>query len=230
MTLDDFRSHIAQSLGLDNTASSTEQGFIDDWVNEGIRQFLLDTHCHVATSTIALTADQGDYALPTTSLVVRKVWALDSDSLNVPLAPTTVEEILWLRRSTGTPPSNYYAYTGDLLMLYPIPTADGTLDIIHVPYPTALSGGSDDPSVAANGGIPVQYHWIVELFAKARAGEYADDISSRMGMDYFAQYEVEMKKARSKIRQMAGGGRRAPATPGRKRRYPYKNDVDTSRY
>ena len=69
-------------------------------------------------------------------------------------------------------------------------------------------------------GVPPQFHYIVELYVKAKAGEYNDHASSQNGMVYMQQYMTEVRKARGRIRREQGR-RRPPALPGRRDRRKY---------
>lgn len=212
MTLADMRRHIAAVASIDNTAASEEQVLMDDWINEGIIQFLMDTGFHASTGTIALVNGTSEYTLDGTALLIHNLWIV-SNSQIVPLEPITFDEMLMLRRTAGTDPTRFYTLEGDLLSIYPTPTANGTLNIRYTPKPAVMSLGTDDFSAAAKGGITVPYQHVVELWAKAKAAEYTDDAGSHNGLDYFAQYDTEMKKARGRIRR-ASGGRLAPAKVG----------------
>jgi hypothetical protein len=138
MTLADLRRHVSAHASLDNTLASDEQLLMDDWANEGVQQVLLDLGIHVVTSTFAVTSGVGDYAWPfSTTIMLHRIWALDN-SLPVTLEPISPEEILVLRRSAGSAPVRYYAFEGDLFMIYPTPTANGLLQISYTPMPTIL--------------------------------------------------------------------------------------------
>jgi hypothetical protein len=63
-------------------------------------------------------------------------------------------------------------------------------------------------------------HYIVELYVKWKAGEYNDDGSSQNGMTYLQAYNLEVKKARGRIRRQQGS-RRPAAQAGRRTRRKY---------
>lgn len=214
MNLGTLRTHVGEKFGLDYANASTEQTLLTDWANEAVLQFLADTGLNTAVATIALTANQGDYGLPlTTSIIIRRLWATDAANQPVILEPISPEEMLSLRRSAGSAPTRYYSIEGNLLQIYPVPTANGTLNIVHTPVPTALSGVNDDPSNLANGSIPSRFHHVLEYWMSWRAGSHQDHAPSRSGQDYLALYESEISKSRARLRR-ASGGRLAPAKVG----------------
>lgn len=214
LTLADIRSRVANAIGLDNTASSLEQGFIDSWTNEACLDFLERTKAKVEQATMTLTAGQGDYELPSGILVVNQlVFTSATDGQVLLLEPLEPSELIWRRRYVGAEPVRYYAMQGDnLLMLYPVPQSADTLNLYYVPIPALLVNATDP---LTNTGIAPQWHYIVELYVKAKAGEYNDHANSQNGMAYLQQYQLEVKKARGRIRREQGR-RRAPAMAGRR--------------
>lgn len=219
LSLADVRSRVANAIGLDNTASSLEQGLIDSWTNEGCLDFLERTKAKVEQASISLTAGEGDYELPGTILVVNDISVTNaSDGQVLPLEPIPIEEMMWRRRYPGATPVRYYALQGaNLLSLYPTPDSPDTMNLYFVPFPATLSGATDLLSAA---GVPPQFQYIVELYVKAKAGEYNDHSSSQNGMVYMQQYMTEVRKARGRIRREQGR-RRPPALPGRRDRRKY---------
>lgn len=219
LELQDIRSRVANAIGLDNTNGGTEQGFIDSWTNEAVLDFLERTKAKVEQMTMTLTTGQGDYELPAGVLVLNDLTCVSSvDGQVVPLEPIAIEELIWRRRYPGSIPVRYYAMQGNnLLSLYPTPQSPDTLNVYYVPMP-ALLVNATDPLV--NVGIAPQWHYIIELYVRARAGAYNNDASSQMGGAYLQQYNQEVRLARGRIRREQGR-RRPPAMPGRRTRRKY---------
>lgn len=219
LLLSDIRNRVAASIGLDNTASSAEQQLIDSWTNEACVDFLERTKVKVEQASMTLTAGQGDYELPASVLVINDITVTNAgDGQVLPLEPIPIEELMWRRRYPGATPVRYYAFQGaNLLSLYPTPTSPDTLNMYYVPVPGSLVNATDP---LTNTGIPPQFHGIIELFVKWKAGDYNDDGSSQNGMLYLQQYQLEVKKARGRIRREQGR-RRSPALPGRRDRRKY---------
>jgi hypothetical protein len=231
LLLSDIRTRVSSVVGLDNTASSAEQQLIDSWTNEACVDFLERTKAKVELATITLTPNQGDYEIPTGALIINDITVTNaSDGQVLPLEPIPYEELIWRRRYPGAVPVRYYAFSGaNLLSLYPTPQTPDTMDISYVPYPGLLVNATDP---LTNTGIPPQFHYIIELYVKAKAGDYNDDASSQNGMLYDQQYQLEVKKARGRIRRLQGR-RRPPALPGRRDRrkyYPAYPGQDTGGY
>lgn len=219
LTLADIRSRVANAIGLDNTNGGLEQGLIDSWTNEACLDFLERTKAKVEQAQMTLTSGQGDYELPSGVLVMNQLeLTTASDGQLLLLEPIEPAELLWRRRYAGAEPVRYYAMQGDnLLMLYPTPQGADTLNMYYVPVPGSLVNSTDP---LTNAGIAPKWHAIIELYVKAKAGEFNDDSSSQNGATYLQQYEAEVRKARGRIRR-AQGRRRPPAVPGRRahRRY-----------
>ena len=219
LTLADIRSRVANAIGLDNTNAGLEQGLIDSWTNEGIVDFLERTKAKVESFDTTLTAGSGDYELPSSVLVVNDITVTNaSDGQVLPLEPIPIEELMWRRRYPGATPVRYYAFQGaNLLSLYPTPDSPDSMSMYYVPFPAVLAVSSD---TLLSAGVPPQFHYIVELYVKAKAGEYNDHASSQNGMVYMQQYMTEVRKARGRIRREQGR-RRPPALPGRRDRRKY---------
>ena len=219
LTLADIRSRVANAIGLDNTNAGLEQGLIDSWTNEACVDFLERTKAKVEQATMTLTSGQGDYELPAGVLVPGDFTVTNaSDGQVLPLEPIPVEELLWRRRYPGATPVRYYAFQGaNLLSLYPTPTSPDTLSMYYVPLPALLVNATDP---LTNTGVPPQFQYVIELYVKAKAGDYNDDGSSQNGMVYMQQYMAEVRKARGRIRREQGR-RRPPALPGRRDRRKY---------
>lgn len=215
MTLGTLRTHVGEKFGMDYANAGTEQTLLTDWANEGVLQYLADTGLHAVTSTIAVTAGVGDYALPfqTGSIIIHQMWATDVSSLNAPLEPISPNEMIVLRRSVGSDTVRYYAIQGDLLMLYPTPTANGNIQMIHTPIPTALANAGDDLATLSLGGIPARFQIAVEYWMSWRAGSHTKDSGSGNGQMYLQLYEQQVGKDRGRQRR-ASGKRLAPAKVG----------------
>lgn len=231
MNLATYRARISGAIGLDNTASSVEQGLIDGWVNEGVVQFLVETKAHLRTASLALTADKGDYELDTDILSFKDLW-LDSgtSTLDRTLEQVDTEEIIRLRlalgaNNTGIGVCKYAIQGGNIFMLYPNAGAGDVLHMLYVPRPAAMSATADTPSATANGGIPEEFHHVIEAYAKWKAADYADDKSSQYGMTYMQEWQSLTSWAKDKLFKKAGM-RTSKARVGRGRYTPLKVGVD----
>jgi hypothetical protein len=141
------------------------------------------------------TSGTGDYELPSEVIQTKALsWASATVSIAGKPERVSPQEILRLRAFSTTfdasnYPAAYYAVTGNLLMVWPTPSAADVITLYYVPYPTALSGASDDPSDSTHGGIPAEWHPGIELYAKWQMADSSDDSSSGQGERYRLQYE-----------------------------------------
>ena len=230
MNLATFRSRISGAIGLDNTASSTEQGLIDGWVNEAVEQFLIEVKPHWRTAQLATTAGSGDYTLDTDILAFKDIYLAPGDSsINRQLQQVDTEEIIrnriLLSASTGVSPYKYAVQGSNILMLFPVPQSGDVLHILYIPRPTALSATADSPSATANGGIPAEFHPILEAYAKWKGADYADDKSSQYGQLYLQEWARGLAKAKE-IQMKKAGVRTGSAKIGKTRRWPVGSGVD----
>lgn len=219
ITLADYRTRVSKATGFSNS-DSTEQGLIDDFVNEGIEQFMADTGCWVLRDEVDLTADTVDYTLDTDIVRVKQMilngdWAM-------PLEPMDPMEMLARRASESSADIvRYYAIQGyNFLMIHGTPSTGDTLDVIYVPKPPTLSSVGDYPLY-----IPARWHCGPEYYAKMKCSESDQSRETENGAYYKALYEdavrkciVQMNRARGKL---------PPARPGRSRNYvPPRNGID----
>lgn len=227
-TLAQFRTQVSRRLGLDNTAGSAEQSLIDGWVNDGVSDVLTQTEVYVVESVATLTSGQGDYVMDSNILVVKDVFVTSSGQ-NYILTHVSPDEIIQRRAATNVAggPVRFYALNGaDVLMLWPSPSTGDSLTFYYVPRPTALANPTDDPSMASLGGIPPEWHNVIEFFAFWQAGDYMDDDSSQQGERYRSYYEAGIKQIKRE-RSRKGGRSLGPITPGRRRRPFVPHDPST---
>jgi hypothetical protein len=219
LLLSDIRSRVSSAIGLSNTSGNAEQVLIDSWTNEACLDILERTKVKVEPFTMTLQSQIGDYELPAGLLVVNTITCVSAvDGQTVPLEPIPMAELIWRRRYPGAIPVRYYAMQGDnLLSLYPTPQSPDTLSIYGIPTPALLVNPTDP---LTDTGVPPWMHYIVELYVKWKAGEYNDDGSSQNGMTYLQAYNLEVKKARGRIRRQQGS-RRPAAQAGRRTRRKY---------
>ena len=226
-TLLQLKANIVFELGLDDTIGGDEEIMLERRINEAVREVLIRTRCRVAVATVDLTADEANYELPTDILAINKI--VNSDSR--PLERESVEYIHELRRGLnpgGTNVSRYAVDGANLLMIYPMPDSAGELTVYHVPRPTEMSQGAHDPSSVTYGGIPPEYHPLIELWTCALMASADDDGSSGMGQLYEQRFEKSIIKSRHTIRKR-GGRTLGPARVGRKTRIPWNPGQDVWR-
>lgn len=217
-TFAELKVNVSNELGLDQTASGTEDVLLGRRLNQAVREVLRKTKCRVAVGNTTLTAGENDYELPADVLAVNKIVNSDDD----PLDRESVEEIYELRRASTAIGSVGYPYRyavdgANLLMLYPTPNVTDTLTLYYVPKPTEMSAAGNDPSAIAYGGIPTEYHDLIEFWACYRMASYDDDQSSGIGATYKQQFDMGVREARAEIRRR-GGRKLGPVRLGRRSR------------
>jgi hypothetical protein len=229
-TLALFRTRVSAKTGLDNTASSAEQVLMDSWINEGVIETLLALKCYVISATMATSVGAADYQLDAGILDIQDILVADVSSQAWSMQHVDPDEILYMRRvtvATSAPPRFYALNGANMLMVYPTPSEVDTFTIYYVPRPTALANPTDDPSTATLGGIPSEYHKLVEWWALSEAGDFADDASAQQGMTYLQKFNAKVKDYRR--RQLMKGGRLPRKLPGNSTRAMIgaRNDIDT---
>lgn len=228
MTLAQFRTAVSRAVGL-STSTTSDTDLIDLWVNQGIVDFLKRTQIHKRLLSMTLTADEPEYTLDTDILSVEKLWIDGSGSTqDRPLERTSAARIFEMQLfQTADIGPIYYALEGaHLLLLHPAPgSSSDTLKGVYVPRPTAISATAGSPSATANGGIPDEYHPLIEAYAKWKAGEAEEHKPSDFGLKWHAEYEQGIGRVRAELNRKTGvmgaparvgrrGWSRAASTPG----------------
>lgn len=229
MNLATFRARVSGAIGVDNTDGSSEQALTDGWVNEAVVQFLVRTKAHARLASVAVTADQGDYEFDTDILAMRAAWIEPAGGQQeIPLRECSPEEIVNYRRYQGVvgdPSARLFALQGsNVLMLFPAPASNSdVLNLYYVPRPAALAASADSPAATANGGIPEEFHPVLENYVKWKAAEYANNGPSQLGQMWKAEWEaglVQVRVANAKRgglntqRVRIGAPARWPSSPG----------------
>lgn len=233
MNLGTLRSRVSGEIGLSNAAGGSEQLLIDGWANEAVVEFLRLTKCYVKPFSMALTADVGDYDLPSSLLAFKSLFLTPNDGSNPPqLNAVSSAEIMYRRQyqSSVVRPNAYALEGSNLLMIYPnAVSSSDTLGGLYVPKPTEMSDAAHDPSTSTYGGIPTEFHPALEAYTKWKAASWDDDSSSQIGLAYKGEWLERVKEAKQSLNRK-GGVRWAPAVPKRSRRFrPNSPGVDTGR-
>jgi hypothetical protein len=223
VTLADLRSEVAGELGLDNTASSDDQVAVDRWLNRGVRDVLRKTHCYTDQITVTPGA-VSEYTLASTVLEIVDLAIQNQDPSPERLSAHEVRRRQRLGTSSTT--IHGYAFSGNnLLLFYPTLGASTVLDLLVVPAPTAMSAAGNDVTTATYGGVPDDYVYLVELYAKAQLASRRDDKSSAQGQRYREWYREGVAEARKEL--VRKGGRVLPrATVGRRKLVPSDPSAD----
>lgn len=199
-TLAELQAEVAEEIGSINATDDATK--INRFLNRGVRDFLKKTRCYVQSETLDPGTDE-DYPLDSSVLSIIDMYVTGAVR---PLERVSVAEIHRRRRvgsSTSGEP-RFYAFQNPLVMFDTAPSAAATLTLVNVPAPTAMSSASHDPSDATYGGIPVDYHDAIALYAEWKLASYDDDSSSAQGTRYRDLYKERVKEARKEFRLMGG--------------------------
>ncbi len=204
MNVATFALRVTHAIGIDaataNSATSQEYTLFLGWLNEAVVQFLRKTKVYKRTASMALTVDEGDYAIDSDILAFEDVTYTPATGQARSLTQIDSWQIRDMRllAAVSTDPL-YYAYEGQSILLYPTPlSSSDTLHILYVPRPTALAATADNPSGGSFGGIPEEYHPVLESYVKWKAAEHSNDKASGNGQTFQQQWEqgvVETKVA-----------------------------------
>lgn len=191
-TLATLVTDAAGVIGLEASATDLTVGDgprLVGWANDAVIDMLLRTHCYVASTTITMTPNVGDYQLSSTILAIEDIY-LTSGGANFRVRRLATTDLINLRLfSVTSAPIQMYAVSGaNLFMVYPTPLNADTFSIYYVPRPTALANTTDDPSSTSLGGIPSEYHYGLELYMQWKAADAFDDTSSGTGETYRRLY------------------------------------------
>jgi hypothetical protein len=176
----------------------------------------------VDVTTITTTADEWQYDLSYEIMAVKHMWKDDSSNL-VRVSPT---DLIQLHRgdSTADGSSTRWALVGtNQILLWPTPDDEYDINLIYVPRPTEMSYDTHDPSDQTYGGVPVEYHKAIELYALAEAADYDDDQSSAVGLAYRQRYEEEIVRIKGAVSRK--GGQLPPVRLRRSRGFRSREDI-----
>lgn len=145
------------------------------WINEGLREVATRTECLRDTASIAVVAGTQSYTMPTD--IVREH--------NVEFDPTGSQQTFTLERrdyramqqwwgsyqtTSGYAPSFYttWGFPGDMqVIIYPVPSVDGTLTVFYYRLPALLSVFGDADGTAVE--VPEGWESVVLDWAEQKA-------------------------------------------------------------
>lgn len=222
MNLTTLELRVQRTVGLAAGTAGDEQTLLRGWATEAALKFLQRTKAVKRTASLQLTAGTADYTLDADIIAFEDIYIDPADgSDELMLVPVDSYDLRQMRRaasSVASPPSHYYAYEGNILMLYPTPASSSdTLHIVYVEKPSGtFSTGSDSWSDATRGRIPEQYHDVLQAYVMWKAAEYSNDAPSGNGQSFMQQWEKGIME--TKITEAKRAGVRTPrARVGRRR-------------
>lgn len=167
------------------------------YANEVYRDVVARCRLNRTVASKNLTAGQWRYSLTSdfslTPLSIEHVtYTAPGATTSYPLEPTNDQEIIRLNQTVGTGSSRAYAMVGlDTFYLYPVPQGADSITLYYQAAPTAMSAGSDTPSL-----IPSEWQHIVTY---GTAWKLAQDEDAGLEMQLKQMYEAEMAQFRGEI-------------------------------
>lgn len=226
----------SRALGLDDTSGGDELILMQRWANRGVRDVLLRTYCYVDLGDMTLAAAVTDYRIDSSILAIRNMHitsATDTSQVS-PLHIVdmqTVDEYLDSNPAAADP--TMAAFYGTLLRVAPTPSAANVVRFYYTPKPTEMTADgtatadANDPSIAAYGGIPEEYHEGILYYMLWKGAEYDDKQSALSPKEYRQAYEGLLADMRKQLRKKSGRGLNQARVgyPARSRFGSSRNDV-----
>jgi hypothetical protein len=153
-TFADLQSAVIAKTRLDpqNPADVTK---VKDWINQAYCRIVLETEAIQAQTTQVLTPNVNQYQLPTQAKRIK--WMVSQQAgqtfYGPPLRMTSMDEILWRRKSSGgsvitNATCTHYAFSSpNFVDVWPTPGAADTLLIYYVAYPPVFVNPTDVPAI-----------------------------------------------------------------------------------
>lgn len=215
MTRGQFKERVSRKFGVSTDSGSDEEKFLHDVFYDAIVEVLLETHCYVDYGDMTLTIGQAEYRIDTNILALED-HRETSQGQGYGAFPevVTFSELLQLQAATQTgSPVQKIALQGDLMFVWPTPTAADVFRFIYVPRPTKMSADTEDSSTPTFGGIPSEYDRALEYYGNWQAAEYDDKGGGfyrghafAPGSVYKDLFDEECKEIRQKIRRKGQRG------------------------
>lgn len=226
MTLGDLIFVVERKSGL-NDSVPDEHTLMLKWANDGLIEVLLETHAVVEIGDMTLQVGVSEYRTDANILAVLNA-RVTSANQRYDLEVVDLDVLMSRQRTTSTSPTQCIAVEGDLLFVYPTPTAADVLRWIYVPRPASqLVTNADDLSSASFGRLPKEYHRAVEYYMLWQAAEYDDKKFAESPLDLFKQFQFECHNVRKRKKHKRGRQPRVAKVgyPG-KRQVGTRNDQD----
>jgi hypothetical protein len=177
VTNDEITKLVVAELGLQDIDAYDETAFVNTWVYQGILDLLSRTRCVVRCVQLRVKANEDQYVL---------------DHGILALVDVENGARRRARRDETTIECGDTAFTlirSDLLVVKPIPSEDGTIQVWAVMRPSKMAAPTDSPSDEAYGAIPDEYHDAIVTYALWKGSSYGDDASGQQGERYRMLYE-----------------------------------------
>lgn len=197
MLVSDIVRRVRESAG-DLAVLQFSQATLTDWINDGIRECVIENSLLQARATTVTVANQTEYELPTDIFKLHSVY-VDSYRLEI----QTLQQ--WELYNTGahglTPAQSgnqytCYVYAG-VLNIWPTPTeANLTIQINYTKIPTAIvySASPSDTWTPSSPLIPESFHNHIVVYCLAQVALQDDDLNKySLLMNQFKTGVIDLK-------------------------------------
>lgn len=184
MLVSEIKSRVRNIAGDTNALQFTDAMLIE-WINAGIRQCALDNLLLQKSGTVNTVIGTGNVVLPSD---IMKMYSVSYNGSQ--LKGMTLQEFE-SQFSDGaaeqSDPTIYYVWA-NVLNLYPVPSAVGTVKINYVRLPVAVVADADTPD------LPVGYHDRLVDYCLAKVAEQdGDDNRYQIKMQEFSTGVAALK-------------------------------------
>jgi len=180
---------------------------MNDWAQDAVYDFLLQSRVRLVQGTITLSPGQQDYSMASAAPIALGITEayLFTGSTSYGLQRISVAELLdWRRTSQTLDRVRKYAVEGDLFMVYPTPQSADSILYYGPAKPTAFAADTSDFTTSTYGGIPTQYNPALLAYMRWRASIYDERKLPHTPDQYRQHYELELSRSRRRIRRMGG--------------------------
>ena len=193
----DLQEAVIAKVNLDAT---NDRQKVKDWINHAYAQACEDTDANLVVDTMALTAGQFRYVLPTSICRIDQMYvtALGATTPSEPLELTTLDDLM-RKRACGpaTGSATHYALGGlSVFEVFPTPSAADVLTLYMSEFPVPLVNNGDVAVLQEPFGSR-----LLELGALVQAAEFKGD---QQGAMWKAQHDEWMRKFTQHLEARAG--------------------------
>lgn len=172
MTRKQMSDRIQAWLGLQSIDAYNEVPLIQDMLYRGTIDLLSRTRCVVRCVDLRTQANVDQYTLDHSLITL-----------------VDVENGAMRRTRRDDPSDGFTLVRSDVLLIKPVPAADGEIQVWAVQLPQQMQADTDSPGMEQFGAIPEEFQDAIELYALWRCADYGDDGSSQAGERYRVMYE-----------------------------------------
>ena len=163
------------------------------WLNEAQMQAVRRTRYLIGTKQISTRSGIALYDLPSEIILLRRAKLSSQDNTLCFTSHNDLDVILGWESSTGAPTHAALDVETGKIRLYPIPTANDTLNLTAIVEPDTLTDDSDIPSRYAYAFVDWVCYRAFQIYQTE--DKATDNKHMQMAMTYLASFESEFGKA-----------------------------------